>query len=113
MIFFWMCRERDSNPHSHSWPRDFKSLVSTIPPSRLKVVQRYGYLSELPKEFTQFKHLVAYSQHCAIVVGLIADELLAFLSVNNNTKIVQVVGTLALSAPHPLSVVGPCERIFI
>ena len=29
------CRERDSNPHSHSWPRDFKSLVSTIPPSRL------------------------------------------------------------------------------
>ena len=23
------CRERDSNPHSHSWPRDFKSLVST------------------------------------------------------------------------------------
>ena len=28
------CRERDSNPHSHYWPRDFKSLVSTIPPSR-------------------------------------------------------------------------------
>ena len=27
-----MCRERDSNPHSHYWPRDFKSLVSTIPP---------------------------------------------------------------------------------
>ena len=24
-----MCRERDSNPHGHSWPRDFKSLVST------------------------------------------------------------------------------------
>ena len=24
-----MCRERDSNPHSHHWPRDFKSLVST------------------------------------------------------------------------------------
>ena len=23
------CRERDSNPHSHYWPRDFKSLVST------------------------------------------------------------------------------------
>ena len=23
------CRERDSNPHSHHWPRDFKSLVST------------------------------------------------------------------------------------
>ena len=23
------CRERDSNPHSHFWPRDFKSLVST------------------------------------------------------------------------------------
>ena len=29
------CRERDSNPHNHSWSRDFKSLVSTIPPSRL------------------------------------------------------------------------------
>ena len=29
-----LCRERDSNPHSHYWPRDFKSLVSTIPPSR-------------------------------------------------------------------------------
>ena len=28
------CRERDSNPHNHSWSRDFKSLVSTIPPSR-------------------------------------------------------------------------------
>ena len=24
-----MCRERDSNPHGHHWPRDFKSLVST------------------------------------------------------------------------------------
>ena len=24
-----VCRERDSNPHSHYWPRDFKSLVST------------------------------------------------------------------------------------
>ena len=24
-----MCRERDSNPHSHYWQRDFKSLVST------------------------------------------------------------------------------------
>ena len=23
------CRKRDSNPHSHHWPRDFKSLVST------------------------------------------------------------------------------------
>ena len=28
------CRERDSNPHSLFGPRDFKSLVSTIPPSR-------------------------------------------------------------------------------
>ena len=26
---FSLCRERDSNPHSHYWPRDFKSLVST------------------------------------------------------------------------------------
>ena len=26
---FKKCRERDSNPHSHHWPRDFKSLVST------------------------------------------------------------------------------------
>ena len=26
---FTSCRERDSNPHSHHWPRDFKSLVST------------------------------------------------------------------------------------
>jgi hypothetical protein len=26
------CHGRDSNPHSHYWPRDFKSLVSTIPP---------------------------------------------------------------------------------
>ena len=25
----YLCRERDSNPHSHYWPRDFKSLVST------------------------------------------------------------------------------------
>ena len=24
-----MCRELDSNPHSHNWPRDFKSLVYT------------------------------------------------------------------------------------
>ena len=29
-----LCRERDSNPHNHFWSRDFKSLVSTIPPSR-------------------------------------------------------------------------------
>ena len=27
--FRYKCRERDSNPHSHYWPRDFKSLVST------------------------------------------------------------------------------------
>ncbi len=27
--FLEECRERDSNPHSHHWPRDFKSLVST------------------------------------------------------------------------------------
>ena len=26
------CPGRDSNPHSHFGPRDFKSLVSTIPP---------------------------------------------------------------------------------
>lgn len=25
--------ERDSNPHSRLWPEDFKSSVSTIPPS--------------------------------------------------------------------------------
>ena len=31
------CRERDSNPHSHYWPRDFKSLVSTIPPFELQI----------------------------------------------------------------------------
>ena len=30
---FKKCPERDSNPHSRLWPRDFKSLVSTIPPS--------------------------------------------------------------------------------
>ena len=29
MKVFKKCRERDSNPHSHHWPRDFKSLVST------------------------------------------------------------------------------------
>ena len=29
IMLFSMCRERDSNPHSHHWPRDFKSLVST------------------------------------------------------------------------------------
>lgn len=26
------CSKRDSNPHSHFWPKDFKSFVSTIPP---------------------------------------------------------------------------------
>ena len=25
--------KRDLNPHSHHWPKDFKSFVSTIPPS--------------------------------------------------------------------------------
>ena len=25
--------ERDLNPHSHYWPKDFKSFVSTISPS--------------------------------------------------------------------------------
>ncbi len=24
--------KRDLNPHSHYWPKDFKSFVSTIPP---------------------------------------------------------------------------------
>jgi hypothetical protein len=27
--------ERDLNPHSQLWPQDFKSCVSTIPPSGL------------------------------------------------------------------------------
>lgn len=31
----FVCPERDSNPHSHFWPKDFKSFVSTIPPSGL------------------------------------------------------------------------------
>ena len=34
LFFVNKCRERDSNPHNHFWSRDFKSLVSTIPPSR-------------------------------------------------------------------------------
>ena len=32
LLFLLLCSKRDSNPHSHYWPRDFKSLVSTIPP---------------------------------------------------------------------------------
>ena len=31
LALFW-CLGRESNPHGHFWPRDFKSLVSTIPP---------------------------------------------------------------------------------
>ena len=31
------CRERDSNPHVKNLTRDFKSLVSAIPPSRHQV----------------------------------------------------------------------------
>ena len=27
-----MIEKRDLNPHSHYWPKDFKSFVSTIPP---------------------------------------------------------------------------------
>ena len=27
--FFFQYRERDLNPHSHHWPKDFKSFVST------------------------------------------------------------------------------------
>ena len=32
-LFFW-CLGRESNPHGRFGPRDFKSLVSTIPPPR-------------------------------------------------------------------------------
>ena len=43
-----LCRERDSNPHNHSWSRDFKSLVSTNSTitAAVKSVQRYGYFLE-------------------------------------------------------------------
>ena len=30
--------KRDLNPHSHYWPKDFKSFVSTIPPFGLSGV---------------------------------------------------------------------------
>ena len=29
---FFKYPKRDLNPHSHYWPKDFKSFVSTIPP---------------------------------------------------------------------------------
>ena len=32
--------KRDLNPHSHYWPKDFKSFVSTIPPSGQPALRR-------------------------------------------------------------------------
>ena len=41
---FWddLCLGRDSNPYRPCGPRDFKSLVSTIPPPRQKGLRRRG-----------------------------------------------------------------------
>ena len=58
-----MCRERDSNPHGHFWPRDFKSLVSTNSTIAAAVanrpvvtiaLQRYHNLSNKTSVFTHF-----------------------------------------------------------
>lgn len=36
----WMCSKRDSNSHGHFCPKDFKSFVSTIPPSGQPALRR-------------------------------------------------------------------------
>ena len=37
---FNQCSKRDSNPHRRFCPRDFKSLVSTIPPFELRRMEK-------------------------------------------------------------------------
>ena len=39
----FLCLGRDSNPHGRFGPRDFKSLVSTIPPPR-RVIKGEGFV---------------------------------------------------------------------
>ena len=34
--------KRDLNPHSHYWPKDFKSFVSTIPPFEHSSILKKG-----------------------------------------------------------------------
>ena len=40
-----MCLGRESNPHGLFGPRDFKSLVSTIPPPRLGVCAKVKHFT--------------------------------------------------------------------
>ena len=67
------CRERDSNPHNRFWSRDFKSLVSTIPPSRPMIFQPFKALgfwfcaAKLDKRYETAKLLMLLSVISAFV----------------------------------------------
>ena len=57
--------------------------------------------------------LVANGEPRTVEKGFVANQFAAFFAMNNHTKIVQVVGALALGALHPLSVVVPMQRIVV
>ncbi len=63
-FIFWY-RERDLNPHSHHWPKDFKSFVSTDSTiAAQNRVQRYNkkctYANKTNKKFTFSVILLQY-----------------------------------------------------
>ena len=50
----FLCLGRDSNPHGRFGPRDFKSLVSTIPPPRRYVGPKVEKIMEMSDKYSIF-----------------------------------------------------------
>ena len=50
--------KRDLNPHSHYWPKDFKSFVSTIPP--FEHPQKRSAENETPPRDPNFGKVMLY-----------------------------------------------------
>ena len=117
------CRERDSNPHSLFGPRDFKSLVSTIPPSRqpfftlyvvifLKIDAKVHLLFGNTKCFHTFSG-IAYLEDTLISVVVYSSVLFQRSSFWSTFYIanaaVDIINTLALVAFQEMRLRSPHE----
>ena len=67
---FFLYRERDLNPHSHHWPKDFKSFVSTdstiAAQNRCKGTTKIANMQKKSQKMVIFRSFVK-SLVCAIL----------------------------------------------
>ncbi len=68
---FFLYRERDLNPHSHHWPKDFKSFVSTdstiAAQNRCKGTTKIANMQKKSQKMVIFRNFVK-SLVCTIAV---------------------------------------------